>query len=58
MITNEKGQVLAAPINKNSADSQTAEWVTLDAQDAQHMPAYQWVVTKTQKSDLLLLLLR
>ena len=54
VITNEKGQVLAAPINKNSADSQTAEWVTLDAQDAQHMPAYQWVVTKTQKSDLLL----
>ena len=54
VITNEKGQVLAAPINKNSADNQTAEWVTLDAQDAQHMPAYQWVVTKTQKSDLLL----
>ena len=54
VITNEKGQVLAAPINKNSADSQTAEWVTLDAQYAQHMPAYQWVVTKTQKSDLLL----
>ena len=54
VITNEKGQVLAAPINKNSAVSQTAEWVTLDAQDAQHMPAYQWVVTKTQKSDLLL----
>ena len=54
VITNEKGQVLAAPINKNSANSQTAEWVTLDAQDAQHMPAYQWVVTKTQKSDLLL----
>ena len=54
VITNEKGQVLAAPINKNYGDGQVAEWVTLDAQDAQHMPAYQWAVTKTQKSDILL----
>ena len=54
VITNEKGQVLAAPINKNYGNGQEAEWVTLDAQDAQHMPAYQWAVTKTQKSDILL----
>ena len=54
VITNEKGQVLAAPINKNYGNGQEAEWVTLDAQEAQHMPAYQWAVTKTQKSDILL----
>ena len=54
VITNEKGQVLAAPINKNYGGGQVVEWVTLDAQEAQHMPAYQWAVTKTQKSDILL----
>ena len=50
IITNEEGKVLAAPISKNG----TAEWVTLDTQDPQHMPAYQWVVNKTQKSEILL----
>ena len=54
IITNEEGKVLAAPISKNGADNNVAEWVTLDAQDPQHMPAYQWVVNKTQKSEILL----
>ncbi|WP_455629023.1 DUF6383 domain-containing protein [Parabacteroides chinchillae] len=42
VIKNAKGQVLAAPIHHNG----TIEWVTLDTQDPQRMPAYQWVVTK------------
>ena len=54
IITNEEGKVLAAPISKNGADANVAEWVTLDTQDPQHMPAYQWVVNKTQKSEILL----
>ena len=54
IITNEEGKVLAAPISKNGADANVAEWVELDTQDPQHMPAYQWVVDKTQKSEILL----
>ncbi len=45
VIYNEKGQVLASPIHKNGG---VYEWVTLDEQDPQHMPAYQWLVQKTQ----------
>ena len=50
VIKNKKGQVLAAPIHKNGADRNAVEWVTLDAQDPEHMPAYQWVVAKTQSA--------
>ena len=53
VISNEKGQVLAAPIHANYGNGQTVEWVTLDEQDPLHMPAYQWAVTKTQKSEIL-----
>ncbi|WP_302773499.1 DUF6383 domain-containing protein [Parabacteroides johnsonii] len=45
VIYNEKGQVLASPIHK---DGDAYEWVTLDEQNPQHMPAYQWFVQKTQ----------
>ena len=45
VIYNAKGQVLASPIHKNGT---AYEWVTLDAQDPEHMPAYQWIVQKTQ----------
>ncbi|WP_303644094.1 DUF6383 domain-containing protein [uncultured Parabacteroides sp.] len=45
VIYNAKGQVLASPIHKNGT---AFEWVTLDAQDPQHMPAYQWFIQKTQ----------
>jgi len=52
IIKNAKGQVLAAPIheNDNVAHNQV-EWVTLDEQDPMHMPAYQWVITKTLNSE-------
>ncbi|WP_455643567.1 DUF6383 domain-containing protein [Parabacteroides sp.] len=45
VIYNAKGQVLASPIHKNGTEY---EWVTLDEQNPQHMPAYQWFVQKTQ----------
>ena len=45
VIYNAKGQVLASPIHK---DGVAYEWVTLDEQNPQHMPAYQWFVQKTQ----------
>ena len=45
VIYNAKGQVLASPIHKNGT---AYEWVTLDEQNPQHMPAYQWFVQKTQ----------
>ena len=50
VIYNAKGQVLASPIHKNGA---TYEWVTLDEQKPEHMPAYQWLVQKTQNSETL-----
>ena len=52
VIYNEKGQVLAAPIelNDNSGNNE-AQWVTLDTQDPTHMPAYQWVITKTLEAE-------
>ncbi len=50
VIYNAKGQVLASPIHKNGT---TYEWVTLDAQTPEHMPAYQWLVQKTQNSESL-----
>ena len=46
IIKNAKGQVLAAPIHKNG----TIEWVTLDAQEPRHMPAYQWVILQNQEA--------
>ena len=47
VIRNAKtGKYYAAPLYNESASSKY-EWVTLDIQDAAHMPAYQWVVTKT-----------
>ena len=50
VIYNAKGQVLASPIHKNGT---AYEWVTLDAQTPEHMPAYQWLVQKTQNSESL-----
>lgn len=50
IIKNKKGQVLAAPIHKNGTDRDAIEWVTLDSQEPTHMPAYQWVVAKTQSA--------
>ena len=41
VIKNAKGQVLASPIYKNGSE---AMFVSVDEQDPQHMPAYQWVV--------------
>ena len=55
IITNAKGQVLAAPIhlNDNSGNNE-AQFVTLDEQEPLHMPAYQWVVEKTNQTTKLL----
>ena len=55
IIKNAKGQVLAAPIPKNAegGNKQYAiEWVTLDEQEPLHMPAYQWVITKTLNAEV------
>ena len=55
IIKNAKGQVLAAPIHKNAegGNQQYAmEWVTLDEQEPLHMPAYQWVITKTLNAEV------
>ena len=54
VIKNEKNQVLAAPIHKNAegANNYTIEWVTLDEQEPLHMPAYQWVITKTLSAEV------
>ena len=52
IIKNAKGQVLAAPIHENdNVGNNKVEWVTLDEQDPMHMPAYQWVITKTLNSE-------
>ncbi len=52
VIYNEKGQVLAAPIHLNDDNGDNkVHWVTLDAQDPNHMPAYQWIVTKVRNTD-------
>lgn len=52
VIYNAKGQVLAAPIHLNDdKGTNKAQWVTLDEQDPLHMPAYQWVITKTISAD-------
>ncbi|WP_165154391.1 DUF6383 domain-containing protein [Parabacteroides sp. ZJ-118] len=49
LIKNAKNnKYLASPIHNNGA---SAEWVTLDLQDANHMPAYQWVVLKNNVTD-------
>ncbi len=49
LIKNAKtGKYLASPIYNNGASS---EWVSLDLQDATHMPAYQWVVLKKNVTD-------
>ena len=45
---NKTGKFLASPIHNNGG---SAEWVTLDLQDANHMPAYQWVVLKNNVTD-------
>ena len=42
VIKNAKGQVLASPIYDNG--EKVAKFVSVDEQDPQHMPAYQWVV--------------
>ena len=47
-IKNKQGQYLASPIHKNG----DIEWVTVnDKQDVNHMPAFQWVVLKTNPAD-------
>ncbi|MBC8602903.1 hypothetical protein H8784_14385 [Parabacteroides acidifaciens] len=57
-IRNSKGQYLGVPITAdcgNGGDGEYAVgWTTIDAdvQDVSHMPAYQWVITKTKTSDL------
>lgn len=53
-IRNSKGQYLAVPINGDcAAGKYFTGWSGLDdvAQDATHMPAYQWVITKTRTSE-------
>ena len=51
------GKYLSVPIHNdttwvnNVEQTNTAEWVTLDLQDANHMPAYQWVVLKVNATD-------
>ena len=51
VIRNAKtGKYYAAPLYNESASSKY-EWVTLDIQDAAHMPAYQWVVLKKNVTD-------
>ena len=54
IIKNAKGQVLAAPIHKNAEGNKeyAIEWVTLDEQEPLHMPAYQWVITKTLNAEV------
>ncbi|WP_293668241.1 DUF6383 domain-containing protein [uncultured Parabacteroides sp.] len=47
VIYNAKGEVLASPIHYNGAKY---EWVDPADQDPEHMPAYQWLVIKTQNS--------
>ena len=42
VIKNAKGQVLASPIYDNG--EKVAKFVSVDEQNPQHMPAYQWVV--------------
>ena len=44
VIKNSKGQVLASPIYDNG--TKTPKFVSVDEQDPEHMPAYQWVVLK------------
>ena len=45
--------VLGMPIHRNGevVDGKGIEWVKLDTQDPQHMPAFQWVVLKNQTDD-------
>ncbi len=52
-IKNAKGQYLASPIHQNGAEY---EWVTVMESEQQpaHMPAFQWVVFKTQSNKNLL----
>ena len=50
VIYNAKGEVLASPIHYNGAKY---EWVDPADQEPQHMPAYQWLVLKTQNSSTL-----
>ena len=51
------GKYLSVPIHNdttwvnNVEDRNKAEWVTLDLQDSNHMPAYQWVVLKVNATD-------
>ena len=54
VIKNERGEVLAAPIHKNAEGNGTysIEWVKLDEQEPLHMPAYQWVITKTLSAEV------
>ena len=54
IIKNAKGQVLASPIHKNAEgkNQYAIEWVTLDEQEPLHMPAYQWVITKTLNAEV------
>ena len=52
VIKNNKGQYLAVPIyntNEVSSFAAAAKWVTLSEQEAERMPAYQWVVLKNNK---------
>ena len=54
IIKNAKGQVLAAPIHENAEGNKkyAIEWVKLDEQEPLHMPAYQWVITKTLNAEV------
>ena len=55
VIKNERGEVLAAPIHKNAeggSGTYSIEWVKLDEQEPLHMPAYQWVITKTLSAEV------
>ena len=51
-IRNAKGQYLTSPIHKNGTEY---EWVTVKEEEQlpAHMPAFQWVVFKTQSNDKL-----
>ena len=51
-IKNSRGQYLAVPIYKGTYDWASATWTTLEeVQNANHMPAYQWVVLKKNTVD-------
>ena len=51
-IKNKEGKYLSVPIYQGAFNVAVASWVTLEeVQNANHMPAYQWVVLKKNTTD-------